>query len=215
MITDALRQIYPTIDLNADVLVQDDGDGEYIAEWNYDQPQPTAEELDAAYAAWQASAVDRLKTGYKQQVDLVIDAWRQQFVSPGQMLIEEYKLKQDLIALWNATAEGDRPSTPALQLVYDELAAYQDNGKTTFNIYGVDLPVTTADEVVALWSFNSGFLQDFGLPKSAALRIAAKTEIEMYDAADEADMTTKGDTVLAGVQAALEALPGQFMAALG
>jgi len=35
------------IDFKSDVLLQNDGQGDYIAEWNLDTAQPTQEQLDA------------------------------------------------------------------------------------------------------------------------------------------------------------------------
>ena len=35
------------IDFKSDVLLQNDGQGDYIKEWNLDTPQPTQEQLDA------------------------------------------------------------------------------------------------------------------------------------------------------------------------
>ena len=35
------------IDFKSDVILQDDGQGAYIKEWNLDTPQPTQEQLDA------------------------------------------------------------------------------------------------------------------------------------------------------------------------
>jgi hypothetical protein len=35
------------VDFLNDVLLQDDGQGAYIKEWNLDTPQPTQEQLDA------------------------------------------------------------------------------------------------------------------------------------------------------------------------
>jgi len=35
------------IDFDNDVLLQNDGEGDYIKEWNLDTPQPTQEQLDA------------------------------------------------------------------------------------------------------------------------------------------------------------------------
>ena len=35
------------IDFDTDVVLQDDGQGAYIKEWNLDTPQPTQEQLDA------------------------------------------------------------------------------------------------------------------------------------------------------------------------
>lgn len=35
------------IDFKKDVILQNDGEGDYIVEWNLDTPQPTQEQLDA------------------------------------------------------------------------------------------------------------------------------------------------------------------------
>ena len=37
-----------------DFLLQDDGDGVYIAEWKSDQAQPSVDEIETAHAEWQA-----------------------------------------------------------------------------------------------------------------------------------------------------------------
>ena len=37
-----------------DFVLQDDGDGAYIAEWNSDQAQPSVDEIETAHAEWQA-----------------------------------------------------------------------------------------------------------------------------------------------------------------
>jgi hypothetical protein len=46
------------INFNKDVILQDDGNGAYIKEWNLDIPQPTLEQLDALES--QANEVERL-----------------------------------------------------------------------------------------------------------------------------------------------------------
>lgn len=43
-----LLTIYPDLDLIDDVLLRDDGAGEYIHTWNDPRPQPTPEEIQAA-----------------------------------------------------------------------------------------------------------------------------------------------------------------------
>lgn len=35
-----------------DFVLQDDGDGTYIAEWKSDQAQPTGAEIEAAHSEW-------------------------------------------------------------------------------------------------------------------------------------------------------------------
>ena len=42
-----LKYVGSDIDFSKDVIVFDDGQGAYIAEWNLDTPQPTQEQLDA------------------------------------------------------------------------------------------------------------------------------------------------------------------------
>jgi hypothetical protein len=39
---------------NVDFVLQDDGDGVYIKEWNSASPQPTEAEIETAHAEWQA-----------------------------------------------------------------------------------------------------------------------------------------------------------------
>ena len=36
----------------SDFILQDDGDGVYIAEWNSDQAQPSVDDIEAAHAEW-------------------------------------------------------------------------------------------------------------------------------------------------------------------
>jgi len=36
----------------SDFILQDDGDGVYIAEWNSDQAQPSVDDIEAADAEW-------------------------------------------------------------------------------------------------------------------------------------------------------------------
>lgn len=38
----------------SDFILQDDGDGAYIAEWKSDQAQPSVDEIETAHAEWQA-----------------------------------------------------------------------------------------------------------------------------------------------------------------
>ena len=42
-----IKYIGSEVDFDNDVLLQDDGQGAYIKEWNLDTPQPTQEQLDA------------------------------------------------------------------------------------------------------------------------------------------------------------------------
>jgi len=42
-----IQYVGSEVDFLNDVLLQDDGQGAYIKEWNLDTPQPTQEQLDA------------------------------------------------------------------------------------------------------------------------------------------------------------------------
>lgn len=58
----AIKHIYPDIDLETAVIVQDDGSGPYISQWNDPRPQPTQEQLDAAAeTAARLAKIDELK----------------------------------------------------------------------------------------------------------------------------------------------------------
>lgn len=49
-----LSYLFPGIDFRRDCALQDDGAGPYIAAWRLAQPQPTAEEIEAARPAAEA-----------------------------------------------------------------------------------------------------------------------------------------------------------------
>jgi hypothetical protein len=53
----AIMHIYPNANPLIDFIVQDDSDGNgpYIAAWNIPDPQPTEEELTAAWTAYEAA----------------------------------------------------------------------------------------------------------------------------------------------------------------
>lgn len=45
-----MKKLYPSAVSQKDYVVQNDGDGPYIAEWYLNEPQPTQEELETAWA---------------------------------------------------------------------------------------------------------------------------------------------------------------------
>jgi hypothetical protein len=55
----AIMQLYPNANPLVDFVVQDDSDGNgpIIAQWNSSEPQPTDEELQAAWIAYLAAEV--------------------------------------------------------------------------------------------------------------------------------------------------------------
>ena len=42
-----IKYVNAEVDFNSDVILQDDGNGVYIKEWNLETPEPTESELDA------------------------------------------------------------------------------------------------------------------------------------------------------------------------
>tara|TARA_Y100000034_G_C6702281_1_gene309799 strand:- start:53 stop:364 length:312 start_codon:yes stop_codon:yes gene_type:complete len=75
------------IDFRKDVIVQDDGQGQYIAEWNVEEAQPTDAQLDALDAQAttlesnnQVDATRRTEYGsWNDQLDEIyhdMDAWK-------------------------------------------------------------------------------------------------------------------------------------------
>lgn len=72
----AITQLYPNVKPSIDFSVCLDVDGsQYISEWNLEQPQPTQEELQAAWDQYQANppspTLDPISDLKKQQTDLV------------------------------------------------------------------------------------------------------------------------------------------------
>ena len=63
-----------------DFVLQDDGDGVYIAEWNSDQAQPSVDDIEAAHAEWQSEQDstqyqrDR-KAEYPSMDEIVVALW--------------------------------------------------------------------------------------------------------------------------------------------
>lgn len=81
----AILQIYPDIDFLDGVRLQDDGAGPYIARWNDPRPQPSEAELQAAWAVYEAGALDRqkadlisqLSAAYKTRFEATAPDWRE------------------------------------------------------------------------------------------------------------------------------------------
>jgi hypothetical protein len=75
------------VDFQSDVIIQDDGQGAYIKEWNLDTPKPTQAQLDALETAavdeeYNNSQIQKRIAEYgqwKDQLDEIytdIDAWK-------------------------------------------------------------------------------------------------------------------------------------------
>ena len=96
LIYDILSLKFPNASFSSDIILQDDGQGAYIKEWNIpDVTQPTQEDLDA----WQ--------TGLQIQYEL-----KQVIMKRA----SEYPPKEDLIvALWERIVEGRTTATDEIQ----------------------------------------------------------------------------------------------------
>lgn len=60
-ISKAIQHLYPDVDVMKDFEVWDnaDGNGPYIAVWNMEAPQPTGDELQAAWEAYQEAEANK------------------------------------------------------------------------------------------------------------------------------------------------------------
>jgi hypothetical protein len=58
----ALEQLFPTANPETDWLIRNDGAGDYIAQWNRVEVQPTQAELDAAWVDYQLDQATRNNT---------------------------------------------------------------------------------------------------------------------------------------------------------
>jgi len=86
-----------------DFVLQDDGNGAYIAQWNSDQSQPTEAEIEAAHAEWQA---EQDATQYQRD--------RQ---------AEYPSLDELIVALWEGVVEERMASVTALEAVRQAVKA--------------------------------------------------------------------------------------------
>lgn len=91
-LSNALKHLFPGIDFLTDVVLQDNGNGPYIAKWNLADPQPTEQalidaELDGlksiAYTAVKAEAGRRIVEG------LNLPNWKQQNITAQSIFITE------------------------------------------------------------------------------------------------------------------------------
>jgi hypothetical protein len=62
-ITKCIQKIYPSAQMEVDFVAQDNGSGPFIARWDYEQPQPTSQQLSAA---WQQVLADEAAASAKR-----------------------------------------------------------------------------------------------------------------------------------------------------
>jgi len=82
-----------------DYILQDDGDGVYIAQWNNASPQPSEAEIEAAHNEWQAEydaqEYARLrKAEYPSINELIVALWENVVEERAASVIELESLRQ-------------------------------------------------------------------------------------------------------------------------
>jgi hypothetical protein len=106
-IAQSLQHMFPDIDLEREVILQDDGNGPYIAAWRRPEPQPTdAEIAAAALPAAKAAKKQQIKQAARAQILARYPEWMQanltaravELVSLGQITGPEWGQMQ---AIWN------------------------------------------------------------------------------------------------------------------
>ena len=84
-----------------DYVLQDDGAGVFIAEWNSASPQPTEAEIEAAHAEWQAEydsqeyARNR-QAEYPSLNELIVALWENVIEERAASVIELEAKRQDV-----------------------------------------------------------------------------------------------------------------------
>lgn len=107
MLNLALAHRFPGIDFERDVVLQDDGNGPYIAAWRRPEPQPTdAEIAAAALPAAKAAKRSQIKAAARAQILARYPEWMQanltaravELVSLGELAGSEWQRMQ---AIWS------------------------------------------------------------------------------------------------------------------
>jgi hypothetical protein len=89
-----IKRIYPDLNAGKDFVLQDDGEGPYIAEWKVESKKPSVEELEATWSDLESQPVvipkDRLAIigELLVQKDIEIMEIRMQNESLGQMVVD-------------------------------------------------------------------------------------------------------------------------------
>lgn len=66
-IAEILTLKFPDIDFERQVILQDDGQGVYIKEWNVDVPVPTQKDLDK----WSTEVKHKVYPSIQEQLDMI------------------------------------------------------------------------------------------------------------------------------------------------
>ena len=87
----------------ADFILQDDGQGVYIKEWNSASPQPTKAQIEASHAEWEA---EQAATQYQRD-----------------RAAEYPSIESLVVALWEGVVEERMSAVTALEAIRQEIKA--------------------------------------------------------------------------------------------
>lgn len=123
----AILFLFPDTNFIDDVILQDDGAGPYIAQWNRPELQPTQQELDQAWLDYQAGALDRAKTAalievqrQAEEQEAAIDA----LISGN--FVRAIMLNTEIVAYF----EAGRPANPSANVYVISAAIAARRGAT-------------------------------------------------------------------------------------
>ena len=128
-ISQSIFVIYPDI-ANKEFLVQDDGQGAYIAKWEYRKPQPTNEELEEAWLLAQKSM--QLEQKKQECRDTILSRYSE---------TDQANLYQDSLAILGSLLVEQREPTQdeSIKLHNAKLAKeFRDEVLTEFRTNGIN-----------------------------------------------------------------------------
>lgn len=67
----AIKYLYPNAELGEDYSVRDDGEGQFIDKWLLKEPEPSAEELKAAWEEYLKLDIEQPMTQVEKQLLLI------------------------------------------------------------------------------------------------------------------------------------------------
>ena len=101
------------VNFMSDVILQNDGDGDYIKEWNLDSPQPTESELNTKVAELDAAEPMRLLREERNQLLSETDWMVTRSIETGVAMSNDWKTYRQ------ALRDLPASSSPSLDEFYD------------------------------------------------------------------------------------------------
>jgi len=139
MIANILAQIYRGIDLETDVILQDDGNGPYIAKWNLSDPQPTIKELEQWGADNQDLILEPIRQSLRTQAEDVF--LRLAEIVTGEhiteMTLAEWAKKEEISLSWEQAGKPEPAPDNEYYWAYSE--AQGDPIKTPWELLDAQL----------------------------------------------------------------------------